>query len=331
MSAWFELPDDRKKLIFEQTGARLGLPPAAVEKDWWVTLTLQSIFELPLADRIVFKGGTSLSKGWNLIQRFSEDIDLAIDRESFGFAGSLGKKKITKLRKTIRNFVLEEFTPTLEEKLKEKGADVTLQVNPNPNSDADPSKIEIQYPELTDRVSYLPPRVLVELSARSLFEPFEGRIIGPIINPMLDSVGLKFLEFEVPCVLPQRTFLEKIFLLHEEFQRNEEELRAERLSRHLYDLHKMMDENLATSALQDEELYKGIIAHRGQFTRLAGIDYTNHLPGNVNLIPPPKVIALWEADYRAMQENMIQEDSVSFGQLMKRMEQLMERVNAIKF
>jgi hypothetical protein len=332
MKAWFELPEERKKLIFEQSGARSGLPAAAVEKDWWVTLVLQCIFESEFAKAIVFKGGTSLSKGWDLIQRFSEDIDLAIDRKQFGFSReTLSKNQRDKLRKTIRAFVLDEFTPALEDLLKEKGAEVTLNVEENPNSDADPSRIEIYYPELTKRVSYLPPRVLVEVSARSLFEPFENRLIQPIINPELNSIELGLIEFEVPCVLPQRTFLEKIFLLHEEFQRNTKELRADRLSRHLYDLHKMMDEGLAKLALQDTDLYKGIIDHREQFTRLKGIDYANHLPGNVNLIPSSEVINLWEKDYRAMKESMIHEESVSFDELMNRMKELMKRVNSIRF
>ena len=331
MKAWFELPDERKKLIFDQSAARKGLPSAAVEKDLWVTLTLQSIFELPFADRIVFKGGTSLSKGWNLIQRFSEDIDLAIDREQFGFGGYLCKNQRDKLRKTFRKFIIKEFAPALENNLKAKGAEVKLEVQPNPNSDTDPSKIEIHYPVLTETVEYLIPRVLVEISARSLFEPKESRTFGTEINELLEVGGLKPLMVVIDCVLPQRTFLEKIFLLHEEFQKNEKELRVERLSRHLYDLHKMMDEELSESALNDEELYKGIVAHREQFTKLKGIDYSRHLPGEINLIPPSIVIDLWEADYKTMQENMIHEDSITFDELMIRMEKLMNRINSVTF
>lgn len=331
MNAWFELPEERKKLVLVQSAARKGLPAAAVEKDWWVTLTLQSIFELPFADKIVFKGGTSLSKGWNLIQRFSEDIDLAIDREQFGFGGDLSKHQRDKLRKTIRKFILEDLAPALQKKLKDNGAEVKLEVQPNPNTDADPSRIEVHYPVLTEPVGYLIPRVLIEVSARSLFEPNEVRTFGTEINELLEEGGLKPLIVEISCVLPQRTFLEKIFLLHEEFQKNEDELRAERLSRHLYDLHKMMDEAFAESAISDEELYKGIITHREQFTKLKGVDYSKHLPGEINLIPPPQVIELWEADYKTMQENMIHEDSISFDELMKRMKELTNRINSITF
>lgn len=331
MNAWFDLPEERKKLVFEQSAARKGLPAAAVEKDWWVTLALQSIFELPFSDKIVFKGGTSLSKGWNLIQRFSEDIDLAIDREQFGFGGDLSKNQRDKLRKTIRKFILEDLAPALQKKLKEKGAEVKLLVQPNPNSDADPSRIEVHYTVLTEPVGYLIPRVLIEVSARSLFEPNEVRTFGTEINELLEEGGVKPLIITIPCVLPQRTFLEKIFLLHEEFQKNEDELRAKRLSRHLYDLHKMMDEELAESALNDEELYKGIVVHREQFTKLKGIDYSRHLPGEINLIPPSKVIDLWEADYKTMQENMIHEDSITFDELMIRMEKLMNRINSVIF
>jgi len=107
MIDWLNVEDDRKKLVYEQVAANEGLPPIAIEKDFWVTLVLESVFKLEKAENMVFKGGTSLSKGWNLIQRFSEDVDLAVDRKAFGFDGKLGSSKRTKLRKAIREFVLE--------------------------------------------------------------------------------------------------------------------------------------------------------------------------------------------------------------------------------
>ena len=86
---WLKLSKERKIDILNLVSNRTGLPPIAVEKDWWVTLTLFCSFNQKYSEHIVFKGGTSLSKGWNLIERFSEDIDLAIDRKFFGFEGGM--------------------------------------------------------------------------------------------------------------------------------------------------------------------------------------------------------------------------------------------------
>ena len=90
----FHMIDNAEKAaIFTQIATQKGMKPFAVEKDWWVSRTLEIIFQMPIAKHLVFKGGTSLSKAWKLIHRFSEDIDLAIDKEFFGFVGELGKNK----------------------------------------------------------------------------------------------------------------------------------------------------------------------------------------------------------------------------------------------
>jgi len=329
MEKWFDLSSERKKEIFNQVAAKEGLPSVAIEKDWWVTLTLKGIFELPFSERLVFKGGTSLSKGWDLIERFSEDVDLAVDREQFGFEGELGSSQTTRLRKTIRSFVKEELAPAIAGKLNEYEG-VEVKVEPNINSDADPSRIEIYYPAVTEEVAYVPSRILVEVSARSLFEPYDEKRLDPLIAPVLASLEIEFDGADIPCVLPKRTFLEKVFLLHEEFQKNPEELRADRLSRHLYDVKKMMDGEHAKQAFQDEKLYRYIIHHRRNLIGLKGIDYDKHWPGSINLIPPEDVRKEWEEDYKSMQESMIFGDSLPFGTLLERMKELMGQINSLK-
>jgi predicted nucleotidyltransferase component of viral defense system len=104
MKNFYDLSEQRKIDIFNQVSDRTGLPSAAIEKDWWVTMALKAIFELPYSEHIVFKGGTSLSKGWNLIERFSEDIDLALDRALLGYEGYLNKGQIRNLRKDSCKF-----------------------------------------------------------------------------------------------------------------------------------------------------------------------------------------------------------------------------------
>lgn len=330
MKKWFELPKERKKQIFDQVAAREGLPSVAIEKDFWVTLTLEGIFDLPFADQLVFKGGTSLSKGWMLIERFSEDVDLAIDRKQFGFDGKLGSNQTTKLRKTIRSFVKEQLAPGLAEKMNAY-EEVVVEVQPDKNSDADPSQIEIFYPSVTEELPYLPSRVLVEVSARSLFEPFEEKRLDPLIGPVLSNLDIENGGVPIPCVLPKRTFLEKVFLLHEEFQKNPEELRADRLSRHLYDIEKMMDGEHARKALEDEALYRDIVNHRRNLIGLKGIEYDSLWPGTINLLPPDAAQKDWMQDYKNMQESMIYGDTLPFDKLLGRMEELMERINSLEF
>lgn len=293
-------------------------------------MTLKSVFDLPFADHLVFKGGTSLSKGWNLIERFSEDVDLAIDRRQFGFEGELGSSQITRLRKTIRSFVKEKLAPDLYEKLNTY-TEVDVNVQPHEHSDADPSQIEIIYPAVTEELDYLPTRVLVEVSARSLFEPKEEQELYPLIGPELPKLDIENEGVAIPCVLPKRTFLEKVFLLHEEFQKNPGELRAERLSRHLYDIEKMMDSEHAKQALDDESLYRDIINHRRNLIGMRGINYDSHWPGSVNLIPPEATRKEWERDYREMRESMIYGDALPFDALLGRMKELTERINELKF
>lgn len=286
MIDWLKVEDDRKKQVYEQVGANEGLPTIAIEKDFWVTFVLQAVFELKFAEHLVFKGGTSLSKGWNLIQRFSEDVDLAVDRKAFGFDGKLGSSKRTRLRKAIREFVLEEFTPALSENLLQKGAEVDVEIWESKNSDEDPSIIEIIFPSVTEPMTYLQPRVLIEVNARSLFEPHEKKELTPLVSSVFPQLNIQLKPAEIPCVLPKRTYLEKVFLLHEEFQKNPDEMRAERLSRHLYDVEAIMDTEHGREALLDEKLYVDIINHRKHLTKISGLDYEKHMPGFINLMPP---------------------------------------------
>lgn len=118
---FIKLNKQDKLNIFNQASERSGLPSYAVEKDWWVTLCLNIIFTLPYNKHFVFKGGTSLSKAWNLIERFSEDIDLVVDRKHLGFEGELSKTQVKKLRKASCSFVGTELYYDVNSKLKELG------------------------------------------------------------------------------------------------------------------------------------------------------------------------------------------------------------------
>ena len=328
---WLKISKRRRIEILNQASNSTGLPAIAIEKDWWVTVALKASFELKHSTSIVFKGGTSLSKGWNLIERFSEDIDLAIDRKFFGFEADISKSQIKNLRRISCEFISTTFLEDLTKKFAEwKVVDeCTLNAQPITDSDKDPQVIEIHYNSVFDKSDYLPQRVLIEISSRSLMEPSEKRAINSILSAAFPNQEFTTEPFGIPTVLPQRTFLEKIFLLHEEFSRDTAKIRIDRLSRHLYDLAMLMDTDHGKAAIKDTDLYNSIVAHREKFNPLRGLDYANHIPGKIKIIPPDTVIKKWEKDYQTMTQNMIYGEPLNFDNLIKRIQKLQERVNAM--
>ncbi|MFA7445728.1 MAG: nucleotidyl transferase AbiEii/AbiGii toxin family protein [Flavobacteriaceae bacterium] len=332
LQEWFQLPDETKIRLFAETSRQLGLPSsAAAEKDWWVVQTLAVIFSMDCANALIFKGGTSLSKGWNVIQRFSEDIDLALDREFLGFSGELTKGDIRKLRRKSFQFITEVFTEELKNKFAELGfKDVTVKPREVENHDQDPLIIEIYYNKLTETDPYLKPGVLVEVGSRSLKEPFTQRTFGTFVSEIYKDNPFTDKPITIPVVNPERTFLEKVFLLHEEFQKPQDKIRVERLSRHLYDIEKLSQTDYATAALQNTELYNTIVRHRSKFTAISGIDYDKHNPENIRFIPPDTIIKKWEADYEEMKGSMIYDNPLSFNELIKRLTELQKRINKMR-
>ncbi len=285
------------------------------------------IFSLPYAKQIIFKGGTSLSKAWNLIDRFSEDIDLVIDRKHLGYEGELSKTQVKKLRKASCSFIGTIFYNDINNKLIELGLqDYELVVQETKDSDTDPLIIELRYGSLTEQSEYLKPRVLIEVGARSLMEPVESKVIVSIVSKEFNELPFAEKEITIPVVSPKRTFLEKVFLLHEAFQKDSELIRVERMSRHLYDLEKLMDTFHGIEALKDVALYNTIVKHRKKFNTIRGINYDNHKPHLINIIPPEESIKNWEKDYKTMQESMFYGTTISFSQLMKRITELNARI-----
>jgi predicted nucleotidyltransferase component of viral defense system len=328
---FYSIPREEKVAIFDQAGNESGIPSYAVEKDWWVVQTLAIVFDTEIAPHLIFKGGTSLSKGWGLIQRFSEDIDIAIDRAFFGFDGPLNRKQIDKLRKNAGGFVDTEFFVDLQTKVLERGFEtIKLELEQGERSDRDRS-ILLHYPYVTKSPGYLKPRVKIEFSCRSLMEPSTKRKFNSLIDEVFPHSDFSEQPITVPTVNPERTFLEKLFLLHEEFQRPAERIRSgERLSRHLYDVVKLSKTEFFQKALADPNLYQTIVAHRQQFNLVPGINYRLHRPDMINPIPADAVWAEWEADYNTMRQEMIyDQESPTFEQLIADLQELKRRVNTL--
>ncbi len=311
----------------------LGFSKIVIEKDWWVTAVLRALFALPYAENLSFKGGTSLSKCYNLIERFSEDIDIAVNREHLGFTGTLSKTQIKdKLRRAACSFVREKLQIDLQKQLVTNGlnpADFSVKVNITPITTTDPEIIEVEYRSLFEEVSYIKRKVTVEVSGRSMREPLQPVKLQSMMDDAFPSEDFTEKPFEINAVIPERTFWEKICLLHEEFAKPPELIRTERMSRHLYDLEKMMDTPIAESALNDKDLYNSIVEHRRTFIGLKDFDYDTLATKTIKIIPPKGIIAQWQEDYEIMQRTMIYGESPSFNKLMDKIKQLNKRINNI--
>jgi predicted nucleotidyltransferase component of viral defense system len=330
MNKWIAIPDIEKIEVLNKIAIMTGIPNDAIEKDWWVTMTLRALFSCECAKYIVFKGGTSLSKAWNLIERFSEDVDIAIDRKFFGFDGELKKKQINNLRRASCAYISGKLKDELDNRLKNNGiSDYLLSVAETQDTTKDPQTIEILYNSLFTS-SYIRDKVVIEIGARSLIEPSEDVELRSILADNYPETDFADTYFSVPTVIPQRTFLEKAFLLHEEFQKPFEKVRIDRMSRHIYDLEKLMDTKFAEDALNDTELYYTIVEHRRIWTAMKEVDYSTHVPARINFIPPANVIDSWKNDYEKMQSNMVYGDSLPFDKLIERIKELNERFRKIK-
>jgi predicted nucleotidyltransferase component of viral defense system len=336
LQAWFKLTDDNRRNIFEEIARRMNLPDVvAAEKDWWVVRTLELIYQTEIAAHTVFKGGTSLSKAWNLIDRFSEDIDLALDRRFLGFDKSnieMSGSQVRKLRKTSCEYIASIYLPQLQKTFTGAGfADVKLQLTAIKSADEDPVKISVLYPSVTEPSKYLSPKVEIEIGSRSLIEPFTERRFTSFVGEQFQGRDFADTEITIPVVNPERTFLEKVFLLHEEFQQPKEKVKVDRLSRHLYDLEKLMDTEFGKKALEDTKLYQHIVQHRQTITPLRGLDYANHIPEKINLLPPDELMEAWRKDYELMRQSMIYRESLLFDKLISRLTELKNRINKINY
>ncbi|GHV68851.1 nucleotidyltransferase [Bacteroidia bacterium] len=330
---FLKLSKSKQLVVINQLQEILKLSPAAIEKDLWVTAVLKALFSPPYAKNLSFKGGTSLSKCWKLIERFSEDVDIAVNREYLGFIGQLSKTQINdRLRRAACSFVRETLQFDLAKQLENNGinsADFSVKVNITPISTTDPEIIEVEYQSLFDKTSYIKSKVIVEVSGRSMREPVESVELQSILDEALPNETFTEKSFTVQAVVPQRTFIEKICLLHEEFAKPKDIMRSERMSRHLYDVVKIMDTPIAAEALANKDLYNSVVEHRRVFVGLKGFDYDTLAPKKINIVPPENVIDLWRADYENMQGTMIYGDSLPFNKLIDKIQQLNEQVNNI--
>lgn len=332
MNKFLKLTEAQRRTVFEQTAAKIKLPVAAIEKDFWVTEMLNLLFSLSYADKMVFKGGTSLSKVWGIIRRFSEDIDIAIDRKMFGVEGDVTKKQLKKLRKASSVFVRDRLANDLVTAVNQAGLNqfVSIMADPDGEGDAtypEPRRIHIIYQSVlpSEANPYLRDEVLLEVGARSLFEPTAEAKVASFVTNVFPHLTSYDHETHIVAAVAEKTFLEKVFLLHELFStdgcRN-----ANRKSRHLYDLCKMFEAGIADIAIPDSELWETIRHHREVFTSVRDVDYTPDIRKRLSLIPPESVMGEWKNDYDTMVMNMIYEDKVpTFSEILRNVAEIEKR------
>ena len=324
MSIWLHYNEDEKLVMLQQTAAAKNVIEQAVEKDWWVSVILKTLSKTSWADFMQFKGGTSLSKAWSLINRFSEDIDMAISRSFFGLPEDT-KQQRTVIRRKSFHYIKETLIKEINNILISDGINGYEIELVTQNSSAMVATIEVRYKSiLTTVFDYVLPVVKIEFSSMSSDEPNVEKEITTLIHSQYPEI-----DNEIKCMFksisPERTFLEKIFLLHEEYQKDNP--RTEKMSRHLYDLEKIMDSPYAESAFQNVELYKNIINHRQKYNNIQGIDYQTHYPAKIQICPPDKLLNSWRDDYENLQESFIYDKSKkSFDELIARMLELTNKI-----
>lgn len=345
MSKWIDFSiDERKAMIQGVIGAK-PIDEAAAEKDWWVTAILYALFQTKAAQYLLFKGGTSLSKGWDIIERFSEDIDLALGREFFIkeknllCANCTSNTQIHKFREKAQDYLFGEFKEEFKEHLEKLGLGVTVLAeneveDENGNlkkvdHDKDPSVIFVQYPSLYNSdAPYAKPTVKIEISVLSMTEPYEMKRISSLVEQVYkdEEVDSDIVQ-TIKTVNPARTFLEKAFLLCEEYQKKEP--RTYRMSRHFYDLEKLYHTKYKDMALGDSKLYHDIVEHRKKFYHAGYVNYNKELPSSIMIVPSKELVPKYEADYNEMRSNFIYGTSLEFADLLQFLETLQEEFRKV--
>lgn len=336
MSSWQNHSSDERIAMIQTVAQEHNIEDNAVEKDWWVTVVLKALFNTSCGKWLLFKGGTTLSKGWNLINRFSEDIDISIGRNFFGdvlnlpFAKCENNNQVKKLRKASRDYIHGTLSAELDAELLKMGVKGYTIMNetvtgepPRPiDHDSDPTIIFVKYESiLPSSMRLIDARVKIEISCLSMSEPYEQCEIRSLVFDKFPEEDDE-MAASINTVTPSRTFLEKALLLSEELQK--EEPRTLRMSRHLYDLDRLMDTEFGQKSLNDGNLYKAIVEHRRRFYHLGYVDYDKDYPTSIDFIPRNEVLKAYRLDYETnMVDGYIYGEAKPFKELMKRMEKLL--------
>lgn len=304
MRSIFRLADRDRHDLIAQTASAMGVNPVIVEKDVWVCAVLETIFTSDdLRDRFVFKGGTSLSKAFGAIERFSEDVDLIMDWRLLGYGASgvdpwasdRSKTQQAKLADEInaacRSYLESVFAPWLATQLEDcSGSPVGTVVASEP-------VVELTYPALF-RDPYLPGRVVLEIGPLAAWVPSSWMTIEPYVRTRYPRI-LPDARTDVRVTSPERTFWEKATILHQ--QAHSTARLPPRYARHYYDVIMLARSGVAQRALSDLALLEDVVAFKEKFYWSAGARYDLATSGTLRLLPPREKLTAVRRDYAAMQ------------------------------
>jgi len=336
-----QLPSDQRRPYFEQAAALLGLSAQMIEKDFWVCWSLRRLFSLAeFRGRLTFKGGTSLSKVYRAIDRFSEDVDVAIERKLLGFGGDndpekgvSGKeqqRRINRLKEACQAAVVDRLQPQLREAImaalgEQTGWNLSLDL-----ADPDRQTLLFQYPPaITGTLSpYFATSVKIELGARSDHFPIERATVMPYLAEAIPH-SLSEARVHVRVLTAARTFWEKATILHMLHHQPEDRKIAPRMSRHYYDVFQLSQGDIWEQALDAMDLLERVAVFKGIFFKAAWAKYDQARPGTLRLVPGEQIIGELARDYKAMQPMFFREPP-QLEQILARLPELENRINESK-
>lgn len=326
-------PKDQLQIIFRNTAQKTGLHEAIIEKDFWVCITLDYLFhKCPWKDSFTFKGGTSLSKCYGLIQRFSEDIDLILDWRVIGYGlnepwepRSNTKQEAFNREANTRaeEFLSEKLLPVLKADIGEIiGSEANLYIMPE-----DPQTICFQYPRIFNDASTLQV-IRLEIGALAAWTPSVEKAITPYVAEAYPKVFSQA-NVSVLTAAVERTFWEKATILHHEANRPERSPMPDRYSRHYYDLYCIAHSESKELAFSNLSLLKKVVDFKMKFYPRKWAQYEVAAPGTLKLMPPAYRMEQLRRDYDAM-ANMMFGDHPDFDALMSYIALLEDEINHLE-
>lgn len=309
--------------LFVDSAATLQTTPAVVEKDFWVTWILSKIFQDPfLSAHLVFKGGTSLSKVYGLIERFSEDIDLVLNWYLITDENpedDRTKTKQAKLNQQLVNDADVYIKNTLFQHLSTQTGGVCELV-----AGQELCVINVNYPSIFDD-EYLRPNIKLEIGPLASMLPSVTQGVSSYVATTHPHL-FKQTDCSVRTIKAERTFWEKILILHQEHHRPEHTLQPKGYSRHFYDVAKISGSSIKQSALQDSQLKDDVINFKQKYYPRSWARYDLAKLGQIKLVPQGHVLKATQSDYTAMSE-MFFGDVPTFDLLIETLKQLEVEIN----
>lgn len=333
MPQFINLNAAEKNELILRASSHLNIAPILVEKDFWVSWLLNKIFQQEVSKDITFKGGTSLSKCYGIISRFSEDLDLTLNRRIFNEGEEeqeLSRKALERLidsnDRLASDYVANTFKPILEKAIQSDLGDKGWQIIPD---DTEPKNLRFFYPSVISTFDnpYVKQSVLLELGVRGEITPYETKTVKSFIDDMMQDMLMRE-SASIRTLSPVRTFWEKITLLHGENNRPKEKAFGDRLSRHYYDVHQLVKKGISENALTDLTLLLDVIEHKKKYFKAGWAKYEEAIPGTLAIYPHGDLREVLDEDYRKM-EQMIFGPVPSFKKILETIKEFEDTVNQL--